>query len=524
MFVGCAQVVQLTGGQKDLYAPTIDSSKTYPLSGTTNFIENEVVIKFNEYIKLNNPNDNIIITPQFSQKPTYLAKNKTLKIKFNEPLKTNTTYVINFNGAVQDITEKNDSVFQYVFSTGNYMDSLFISGQITNAFTNKPIEKALVGVYPLDSCKSIRFDSIPFLVKPTYFTQSNKLGAYKINYLKPGDYYLFAFTDVNRNMLLNVDNENIGFWAEPIVLNHGIDSVNMKLFSVEDTSVTIKKFNFSFPGKVEVVFTHPPSVFKINSSVEMIKQETNRSDSLIYWLKQPPKEALTFYLTYNQKIDTLTPIYKQPKSSANSNLNKLTFKTNVKNGKLLPDENLVVSFTEPILKVDTSKIKFYDADSNQVFIRYSITNLLDVEFETKKNLVNLVFIDSNAFQSIYGHHTEQKQELYFENYVAEAYYGNILLTIDSIQEGSFIIELLDENQNRITMEKVNISTTFPIFFNDLTPGTYFIKLIDDKNYDQKWTTGSLIEKRQPEQIYFYESPIKLRSKWDTEIIWEIDLK
>ena len=166
----------LTGGPRDKNAPAIDSAKTTPYNGQINFSGNEIKMKFDEYIRLNKPNDNIIVLPQMEVAPTITAKNKKLSILFNEPLQENTTYTITFNGAVQDITEKNDSVFQYVFSTGDYIDSLSVRGVVKDAFTNKPVKGALVGLYPKDL--EANFDSIPLKFRPTYLGQTNEGGRF----------------------------------------------------------------------------------------------------------------------------------------------------------------------------------------------------------------------------------------------------------------------------------------------------------------------------------------------------------
>ena len=211
MLLSCAQTSPLTGGPKDQYAPAIDSAKTSPYNGQINFADDKVIMKFNEYIKLNNPNDNILIIPQMNEKPTIMAKNKRLVITFNEPLQDNTTYTITFNNAIQDITESNDSVFQYVFSTGNYIDSLQIVGNVRDAFTNQLQKEMLVALYPksLDA----NFDSIPLKFKPTYLCQTNAGGKFELNYLKDGVYYVFTFKDKNKNLLYD-SGEPIAFMEE----------------------------------------------------------------------------------------------------------------------------------------------------------------------------------------------------------------------------------------------------------------------------------------------------------------------
>jgi hypothetical protein len=133
----CAQINPLQGGPRDTFAPQIDTIQSYPKNGTTNFQDNFIELKFKEFISLNNPSENIIITPQQKIAPEVEVKNKKLKLTFQEPLEPNTTYTINFNRAVSDITEKNDSIFQVVFSTGAFIDSNQLAGELHDRALSK---------------------------------------------------------------------------------------------------------------------------------------------------------------------------------------------------------------------------------------------------------------------------------------------------------------------------------------------------------------------------------------------------
>jgi uncharacterized protein (DUF2141 family) len=517
--VSCAQVVPLTGGDKDIYAPTIDSSKTIPLNGTTNFTGNEIKIKFNEYIKLKNPNDNIIITPQLKEKPTISVKNKTFKLKFNEQLEDNTTYVINFNGAIQDITEKNDSIFQYVFSTGNYIDSLSITGQASDAYTNLPIKKVLIAVYTVNSCKDVSFDSIPYKIKPTYLSQTNEKGHYKVNYLKPGSYYIFAIEDKNKNLLFDSDDEKIGFTPQPIEVKSPLYTIDFRMFSLQPNTTKLVKTSFDYPGKLTIILSKEPEQFKLWSDVELLEYNTQQKDSLIYWLKESPSTHFSFYYQINNSItDTIKPIYHQPKIKKETL--KLSF--NLKNGFLQPQENLIITVNEPLKFVDTTKIHFYNADSNEVRVDFNIDNLTNVIFKTSQSKATYFIIDSLAFNSIYNHSSIRKISKTFTNYVAEEYYGNINLTLDSLIKGHYIIELLDNKNNVIQSKQIDTDNNV-ITFNNLPPNTYHLRLIKDDNQDNKWTSGSLKDKTQAEKVYYLSDQIKVRSKWDNTINWKINL-
>ncbi len=517
LVVSCAQVVPLTGGEKDIYAPTIDSSKTFPLSGTTNFKGDEIKIKFNEYIKLKNPSDNIIITPQLKEKPTISVKNKTFKLKFNEPLEPNTTYVINFNGAIQDITEKNDSIFQYVFSTGNYIDSLSISGLVTDAYTNLPLKKVLIAVYPVQNCKDVPFDSIPYKIKPTYLSQTNTNGQYIVSYLKSQSFFVFAIEDKNKNLLFDADDEKIGFISQPINLTTSKDSVDFRLFSVKSTETKLKNTSFDYPGKLTLVFSNPPQQFKIRADVNLLEENTLQKDSLIYWTETSPSKSMQFYYQLNNsEEDTIKPIYHLPKKIDKP----LKMSFNLKGGRLQPNENLILSVTEPINMVDTTKIHFFNADSNTVYIDFKINDLFNVEFYTYNSPAVYFTVDSLAVESIYNHFTIKKVTKPIKNYKAEEYYGTINITLDSLTNNHYIFELLDTKNKVVDTVYIN-SVQTQITFKNIPAGTYHLRMIKDDNQNKKWTSGSLIKKQQAEKVYFLAEPIKLRAKWTSEIIWTI---
>ena len=119
----CAQVGTLTGGEKDIIAPIPIASKMNPENGSTNFTTSVIKIPFSEYVKLNNPEETIVIIPPHAKLDTKLSR-KTVSISWNDTLKNNTTYTIYLNGTIKDLTEENDSLMQYVFSTGNFIDSI----------------------------------------------------------------------------------------------------------------------------------------------------------------------------------------------------------------------------------------------------------------------------------------------------------------------------------------------------------------------------------------------------------------
>ncbi len=509
---GCAQIgSSLTGEPKDTYAPQIDSSGTYPLSGQTNFTGSEIQIKFKEYIKLNNPNDNIIITPQLTTKPEVKAKNKKLTIIFQEKLEENTTYTVTFNHAIADITEKNDSVFQYVFSTGDYIDSLTLSGDVKNAFTNKAEEGFLVALYGVDTESS--YDSLPYNESPIYITQTKKNGTFDFNYLKGGEYYIFAFQDKNKNLRLEPGEKLAMAEQETVVIGLENEAVYLAAFEMKNSAVDLKNTNFEYPGKVTFVLSNPPDIFTVNTELELVKEELEKKDSLIFWLAEPPIAKMQFRVQVNDDFDTLKPLYKG--IPENEDVQQLTVTNNVASGKLLPNEPLNFVFSSPIGKVDSAGVHFFDADSTVVVVPPGrIENVRTLVFETQNTTASRVVIDSGAVTSFYNHVNPQIEIKTFTNRAAD-YYGTLTINTDSVFQIPVILQLLDEKQNVVAEQPYQKQ----VVFTELEPGNYQLRLILDENNDGEWTTGALINRRLPEKIIYNTELINVKSKWEKEVDW-----
>lgn len=514
-FAGCAQINELQGGEKDIYAPTIDSAKTFPLNGQTNFNGEKIHLKFNEYVALNKPTDNIIITPTPIVKPEITCHNKTVEIVFMENLQPNTTYTVSFNGAITDITEKNDSIFQYVFSTGDYIDSLSLKGKITDAYTNLGVEGFLVALYPENF--DVQFDSIPLKIKPTYIAQTDISGNYQFNYLKEGNYHLFAFYDKNKNMLLN-EGESIAFNDSSILeIKSPFNFKNLKSSDYQNGKCKISKVDFVEPGKITVNLTAIADSFDIYSLSPLIPQSTNQEDSLIFWLTQKPNSRIEFYTYLNGELDTIKPIYKTDASK-----NILNFTTNLEGGKLVPNQKIALNFNQPI---DTTYFQSKSIaitslpDSNKIFSKFHFTDLFTMEIDVPSTNKFFISIDSGFVKSIYDNYLTTNKTIQVEK-LDESYFGSIKLIIDTTFAESCFVRIL--NDKKIMVGQYNFNQT--IEMDSLIPGNYQLQLIFDSNNDGEWTAGSLPEKKQPENVIYYEGTINVKSKWSKEIEWNFKTK
>ncbi len=193
-FPHCANIVPPTGGPRDTIPPEVVSST--PVNYATNFTGSEIHIEFDEFIQLRNINQQFIITPPQKESPEFRVRGRDLYIDLNTEPIPNTTYTLNFGDAIVDLNEGNELTnYEFVFSTGDEIDSLSYSGIVLNAFDNKPVEGAIVMLY--DELN----DSIPYLQMPLYANRTGEDGRFQLNNLRSDTFMVFALTDVNNNYL-----------------------------------------------------------------------------------------------------------------------------------------------------------------------------------------------------------------------------------------------------------------------------------------------------------------------------------
>ena len=224
----CANAVAPTGGPKDDRPPVV--VEAVPENHSVNFVGKKIEITFDEYITLENANQNVLISPPLTEKPDIKLKNKTVIVKFKEDLTPNTTYTINFGAAIKDLHEGNPfKDYVYSFSTGSHIDTLSIAGKLLEADDKKPVENAYVSLYAADHNN---LDSLPLSAKPDYITKTDKEGIFRLNGLADKKYLIFALKDVNSNLFFDLPNEEVAFldtlvpasypWVAPTV--HYLDS------------------------------------------------------------------------------------------------------------------------------------------------------------------------------------------------------------------------------------------------------------------------------------------------------------
>lgn len=202
---GCAQQGAPSGGPQDENPPKV--LNTDPPNYSTDFNTDKITITFDEYLDMGNFTQELVVSPPMEEKPLVRMRKKSLIIEFEEELKEDVTYTFNFGEGIKDLNEQNVLMnYEYVFSTGDYLDSLSVKGRLRNAF-DLTIPETPIFVMLYSSLE----DSVPLTEIPYYVGRADKEGNFAVNNLRKDIYKIFVLKDGNNNFLYDLPSERIAF-------------------------------------------------------------------------------------------------------------------------------------------------------------------------------------------------------------------------------------------------------------------------------------------------------------------------
>lgn len=524
LFASCAKVVMPVGGPRDVTPPTV--VKCVPENGTVNFSASNIKITFDEFVVLNNPSENIIISPPLSQQPKYEMKGKTLIINFLDSLIDNSTYNIVFSNGIKDYTEGNLlPIYQYAFSTGESIDSAKISGVLLDAETQKPVSNVLVCLYDYD------IDSLPFTTLPKYLTKTQTDGSFFFSNIKDGQYKVFAVSDINSNFIFDLPNEGIAFLDTlySSCLDIRSDSLKrsplvLRYFIEEDTIQRVSAITSKAKGIYRFAYKLPVRDFHVQpfagDAPSFYTQLSLSRDTISFYFKEEVLDSIYLLFSTEKRIDTvLIEPYKAPlrqgrgKKSEEPTLQVRTLYS----GDLF--KPLTLQFSYPIRPIDSFPVTFIKklkSRNDTVVVQYSVPDSfvlqLPLSFPYEEKYSYVVRISDSVF---YGYDGTSHDSLTFE-FTSKSIrdYGNLQMNYIVSEATDYLIFLLDAQDREVRKDLITSSSE--LVYNNLVPGNYKIKVVKDLNKNGKWDTGNYKKKRQPEPIYYFEKPIQIRGYWDLE--------
>lgn len=561
----CANAVAPTGGPKDEIPPVV--VEALPENHSTGFLGRKIELTFDEYVVLENANQNVLISPPLATKPDIKLHGKTLTIKFKEVLEANTTYTIHFGAAIKDLHEGNQfKDYVYSFSTGDHLDTLSIAGKVLSAEEKKPVEDALVGLYSSDRDN---LDSLPLTTVPNYLAKTDKEGNFRLDGLADKKYLVFALKDVNANLYFDLPNEQVAFLDTLVeasysqtpspamtdtiaadslasdttaVMRHfDPNSLDLTLYMFTETDSTqmllekklveegLLRFVFRHPAKDAVIMTpeHLPDTFNL------VTMHSPDFDTVWWYFTPNVKDSLWVQVKLDTVInDSSRYSLKYKETGGNRRRSrepeKLKVSDNlVSRGGLVEGHELTLTFSEPVvrcvlpdsipLKCDTTLV--YNAiafeQTDNYGLKYSLKTPVEKGINYSFELPDSVFFGIR-------HRTNGPIKAEF-HVLKDDEYGNIYITVRP-PEGmrQVVVQLTDESGKKVLKQEV-IKRTEEVMFEHLAPTKYKLRALLDADGNGKWSTGNYRRRVQPETVVEYKDPLELRAGWDIDLeeVWEL---
>lgn len=210
LLVSCAKMGQPDGGWFDETPPKVIGAS--PADGAVNVNQKKINIYFDEFIKLDNPSEKVVVSPPQLEQPEIKGAGRRIQISLVDSLKANTTYTIDFSDAISDNNEGNPmGNYTYSFSTGAAIDTMEVSGHVLESENLEPVKGILVGLYA-DHADSA------FRTKPMLrVSRTDSRGRFVIKGVAPGSYRIYALQDQDGDYKFSQKSEKIAFSHDIIV-------------------------------------------------------------------------------------------------------------------------------------------------------------------------------------------------------------------------------------------------------------------------------------------------------------------
>ncbi len=512
LLAACASIQSPTGGPKDMEAPKVVQENPKNLS--TKFKSEKIELEFDEFIKLNNAFTEISISPALENPLDVQAKKEKLEIKIGEALAPNTTYTINFGKGVGDVNENNLlKNYNYVFSTGETLDSLSVSGKVIDALTNEVMKEATVFLFPVEQ------DSLLGKKKPSIYTLTDTAGNFKLNNLRAQAYRIYALKETSADRIYNEAIDEIGFVDSAIRLNKNISGLKLKVFKEEPGKVKVLEKKMEGDGTILLSLNRGVKGLKLKelntNYLTNSKTEFNlRGDSAKIWLANLDFDSLRVSINDQEKEIEQVSIYRNKRETFNRTP---VIRDNATNGKLRPDRGFEINLSMPVTASDLTKVNL-KADSVEL-AGWSLVKVLDsdrkyrLNYALKPGKKYTIGFQDGAFTGISG----SKSKAYGKAFTVEDLenFGNLSVLVSPGDSGKqYVLQLLSESKTVLREEGVSGEKT--ISYNTYPVGKYTLRFVLDENRNGKWDTGNLKNNKQPEKTWNYEKVITLRANWDLE--------
>lgn len=536
-----------TGGPKDTIPPVI--TEIYPMLGQVNVPVHKTKLKinFNEYVQVKDPKS-LFLSPPLEKAPKYKLQGKGVVVYFENDLDSNKTYTLDLTNAIGDNNEGNMFPgFTLVFSTGEVIDSMMVTGLVQDCNTLKPLKGATVMLYKDHA------DSALFLKRPDAAVKTDEWGFFCMRNIQDTVYRMYAIIDDNNNNKYEPESERVAFIDTLIrpftVVNDSLPE--LKKYDMKDTvNCLARKTDFELnvfkekPSKQMIVnrerigertayITFMAPYAQIDSiwvkgvpAENLITQFNIVQDSLEIWVNDPKPQPDTMFLNVKyMKTDTLgmlnsfteeLKLLKPKKSPGKTSLRDIkkedtlaVFSLEAK-PETVEQYGFTIEFKYPLVEYafDSLVLRSINPRQQESLMKYTVdrdtlnlrkyiitpSEKLQPGYEYFLKVPHRKFKDINGF---YNDSSEVKVSLPKDDKLS------LLLMNLSNVNNKYIVDLLNEKRDKVLRSYiVDSDKTLP--FPYLKAGKYSIRITEDLNRNGIVDTGILLEKKQPEKVLFYK--------------------
>lgn len=538
-----------SGGPKDTIPPVI--TELYPLPGAVNVPVNKTQLKltFNEYVTVKDAKS-LYLSPPMEKSPKYKLKGKSVVVYFEEPLDSNRTYTLDVTNAIADNNEGNMFPgYTLVFSTGDVLDTMMVTGIVQDCNTLQPIKGATVMLYKDQA------DSAIFLRRPDAAVKTDDWGFFCLRNIQDTVYRMYALWDENNNNKYEAETEKIAFidsLVKPVtVVNDSLPEV-MK-YDMKDTlaclarkqeyelnlfkEITSKQMivNKERVGDRTAYITFMSPNAQIDSlwikgvpHEKIITQFNPVKDSLEIWVNDPAPQPDTLELNVKyMKTDTLGLLNSfieqiklaNPKKAAVAKASKKDIKhedttavfTLTAEPETVEQYGFVFEFKYPLVETAFDSLQFRYLNPKQQEFKESFTVVQDsvnlrkyimrpnVEmlpgYEYFLKVPHRRFKDINGF---YNDSSEVKVTLPNDDKLS-----SMALVLKNVRN-KYIVDLLNEKRDKVMRSYIVDDKDTTLMFPYLKAGKFSIRITEDLNRNGLVDTGDLLSHKQPEKVRFYK--------------------
>ena len=536
-----------SGGPKDTIPPVIE--EIYPILGQTNVPthKTQLKIEFNEYVQVKDPKS-LFLSPPLEKAPKFKMKGKAVIVYFESDLDSNKTYTMDLTNAIGDNNEGNMFPgFTLVFSTGDRIDSMMVTGLVQDCNSLKPLKGATVMLYKDHA------DSALFLKRPDAAVKTDEWGFFSMRNIQDTVYRMYAIIDENNNNKYDPETEKVAFidsLVKPVTIVN--DSLpELQKYDMKDTlNCLARKTEFELnifkekPSKQMIVnkervgertayitfmapYAQVDSIWIKNVPAEnLITQFNIVQDSLEIWVNDPKPQPDTLFLnvkymktdtlgllnSFTEEIKLLKP-KKGPAKTSSKDIKKedtLAVFTMDAKPENVEQYGFVMEFKYPLVESAFDSLTFrsinprqqeeigkYTIERDTLNLRKFIirpTEKLQPGYEYFLKVPHRKFKDINGF---YNDSTEVKVTLPNDDKLS-----TLIMVMENV-DNKYIVDLLNEKRDKVLRSYIiedDATLTFPY----LKTGKYSIRITEDLNRNGIVDTGILLEKKQPEKVMFYK--------------------